>query len=78
MQVHYTGTLDDGAEFDSSRQRDPLEFVIGAKSVISGFDNAVKGLKIGESKKQDVPPQDGYGALPLSKFAIHCDNHDHR
>lgn len=57
-----------------------MEFVIGAKSVISGFDKAVKGLKIGETRKQDILPQDGYGNLlckarqSLLNFAVYL-NH---
>ena len=62
MQVHYTGILDDGTEFDSSRGKDPLEFVIGAGTVIKGFDLAVMGLRLGEHRKHAVQPADGYGA----------------
>lgn len=66
LQVHYTGTLDDGSSFDSSRQREPLEFVIGANTVIKGFDQAVKGLQVGEKRTQKVLPADGYGTAQLS------------
>ncbi|GIL92602.1 hypothetical protein Vretimale_14021 [Volvox reticuliferus] len=60
-QVHYTGTLDDGSVFDSSRGRDPLEFVIGAGKVIKGFDRAVTGLATGGTRKQRVEPAEAYG-----------------
>lgn len=59
--MHYTGTLDDGSEFDSSRGREPLEFVIGAGRVIKGFDEAVTGLKEGETRKQHIEPSSAYG-----------------
>ena len=48
VTVHYHGTLEDGSVFDSSRERDPLSFVVGSGSMIKGFDEAVKGLKIGD------------------------------
>ena len=47
VHVHYTGRLDDGSEFDSSRGRDPLTFTIGAGQVIGGFDTAVAALSDG-------------------------------
>ncbi|GLC44806.1 hypothetical protein PLESTF_001097900 [Pleodorina starrii] len=61
VHVHYTGTLDDGSTFDSSRGRDPLEFVIGAGKVIKGFDVAVTGLEVGGTRKQRIEPADAYG-----------------
>lgn len=61
VQVHYTGTLDSGEEFDSSRGRDPLEFVVGAGGVIEGFNAAVIGLAVGESKTVRIEPAQAYG-----------------
>lgn len=61
VAVHYTGTLDDGEVFDSSRQRDPLEFQVGSGQVIPGFDQAVEGLEVGESIQVRVEPEEGYG-----------------
>ncbi len=61
VAVHYTGTLDDGSQFDSSAGRDPLEFVVGSGQVISGFDQAVRGLAIGESRTVRMEPADAYG-----------------
>ncbi len=61
VEVHYTGTLDDGSEFDSSVGRSPLEFVVGSGQVIPGFDDAVRGLKVGDSRTVRIEPTDAYG-----------------
>lgn len=63
VRVHYTGTLEDGTEFDSSRGRDPLEFAMGKGQLIAGFENAVADLVIGESCKVTLPPEEAYGAV---------------
>ena len=65
MQVHYTGTLEDGSVFDSSLEREPLEFEIGGGKVIPGFDDAVMGLAEGEKRKQLVPAERAYGKYLL-------------
>jgi len=61
VAVHYTGTLADGTEFDSSRGREPLQFVVGAGQMIPGFDKAVNGMKVGEVKTVTLPPEEAYG-----------------
>ena len=61
--VHYTGTLDDGTEFDSSRDGFPLDFVVGSGQLIDGFDNAVRGLALGESVTVRLEPAEAYGEL---------------
>ncbi len=61
VKIHYTGTLDDGSEFDSSTGREPLEFSLGSGQVIAGFDNAVDGMSVGESKTVTIPPGEAYG-----------------
>src|SRR5215218_4341543 len=61
VRVHYTGTLEDGQEFDSSRGLDPLTFTIGAGSVIQGFDDAVTGMAEGDEKRVTIPAEDAYG-----------------
>ena len=61
VRIHYRGTLDDGSEFDSSAGRDPLEFTLGGGQVIPGFDNAVTGMTVGESKTVTIPPEEAYG-----------------
>ena len=61
VRIHYTGTLEDGTEFDSSAGRDPLEFALGGGQVIPGFDGAVDGMAVGESKTVTIPPEQAYG-----------------
>lgn len=61
VRVHYTGTLEDGTVFDSSEGREPLEFVVASGQVIAGFDVAVRGLAVGETRTQRIEPVDGYG-----------------
>jgi len=61
ISVHYTGTLDDGSEFDSSLGREPLEFVVGSGQVIPGFDDAVLGLEIGDTTTVRIEAEQAYG-----------------
>ena len=61
VRVHYTGKLEDGQVFDSSRGGEPLEFTVGAGEVIPGFDEAVRGMSVGETKTVEVEPEDAYG-----------------
>ncbi len=61
VQVHYTGKLDDGKVFDSSADRDPLEFKVGDHQVIKGFEEGVIGMKAGDKKEITIPPDKGYG-----------------
>jgi peptidylprolyl isomerase len=62
IRVNYVGRFENGSMFDSSEGREPLEFTVGAEQVISGFDQAVVGMKPGGSCKIVVAPEDGYGA----------------
>jgi peptidylprolyl isomerase len=59
--VHYTGKLDSGEVFDSSRERQPIEFVVGSGQLIKGFDDAVVGMKKGDRKDIHLEPADAYG-----------------
>ncbi len=69
VAVHYVGTLDDGTEFDSSRGRNtPLEFQVGAGTMIAGFDAAVHGMTIGETKSVRLAPEEAYG--PVSEELV--------
>lgn len=61
VTVHYTGKLEDGTIFDSSADRDPIEFEIGANQVIRGFESAVIGMNPGEKKTTTIPADDAYG-----------------
>ena len=62
VAVHYTGTLTDGTKFDSSHDRNQtLDFTVGAGQMIAGFDNAVKGMKVGDKKTVNLPPEEAYG-----------------
>jgi peptidylprolyl isomerase len=61
IKIHYTGTLDDGSQFDSSAGRDPLEFEVGSGMVIPGFDAGVIGMAVGEKKQIHIPAAEAYG-----------------
>ena len=61
VKVHYTGTLDDGTEFDSSYERGPLEFTVGEGKLLSGFEQAVIGMQVGQSKTVTILAEDAYG-----------------
>ncbi len=61
VSIHYTGTLDDGTQFDSSQGREPLEFEVGSGQVIPGFDKAVEGMTVGDNKSVRIEANDAYG-----------------
>ena len=61
VKVHYTGKLVNGEEFDSSIDKEPLEFTVGAGQMIKGFDDAMPGMALGEKKTINIAPEDGYG-----------------
>ena len=61
VKVHYTGTLDDGTVFDTSVEREPLEFTLGEGKVIPGFEAAVKDMEVGQSKTVTIPAEEAYG-----------------
>jgi len=68
IEVHYTGTLEDGEKFDSSRDRgETLPFTVGAGQMIKWFDAGVVDMKQGESKTMVLPAADAYGERDTSK-----------
>jgi FKBP-type peptidyl-prolyl cis-trans isomerase 2 len=62
VKVHYTGKLTDGSIFDSSANRDPMEFTLGQGQLISGFENAVRGMEEGQSTTVTIPSAEAYGS----------------
>ena len=77
VNVHYVGTFDDGAEFDSSRGRNQtLTFQVGSGQMVSGFDAALVGMEVGEKKNIHLSPAEAYGdinpdavqTVPLTAF----------
>ncbi|WP_226779081.1 FKBP-type peptidyl-prolyl cis-trans isomerase [Oceaniglobus trochenteri] len=79
IQMHYTGTLEDGTVFDSSEGRDPLQFELGSGQIIPGLDAAVTGMAEGEEKTVTIAADDAYGAhhpervqaVPREQFPDH-------
>jgi len=61
VSVNYKGTFPDGTIFDSSEGKEPLQFTLGAKQVVPGFENAIKGMKVGEKKDVVLEPKEAYG-----------------
>ena len=61
VEVHYTGWLLDGKQFDSSRGGSPFGFTLGAGQVIKGWDQGVSGMKVGGKRKLTLPPDLAYG-----------------
>ncbi|MBQ7584928.1 MAG: peptidylprolyl isomerase [Desulfovibrionaceae bacterium] len=71
--VHYTGTLNDGSIFDTSKQegREPLSFVMGQGQLLQGFEQAVLDHVAGETVKVTLPPKDAYGEYdPTQIFGV--------
>ncbi|MCK5127842.1 MAG: FKBP-type peptidyl-prolyl cis-trans isomerase [candidate division Zixibacteria bacterium] len=60
VKVHYVGSLEDGTEFDSSRGKDPLKFELGKPGIIGGFQDGVRGMKVGEVKSVTIPTEEAY------------------
>lgn len=61
VQVHYTGTLEDGTQFDTSRGKKPLEFVLGEGTMIAGFERAVHGMAETERRRVVLTAEEAYG-----------------
>ena len=64
VKIHYTGSLDDGEVFDTSRlSGEPIEFECMAGTVIKGFDDAVKDMEVGDKKHIHLEPEEAYGPI---------------
>ncbi len=61
IKVHYTGKLEDGTVFDTSKDGTPIEFTVGKGELIKGFERGVMGMKTGESKTIKINAEDAYG-----------------
>lgn len=61
VTIHYEGKLEDGTLFDSSKGKEPLEFVFGAGTIIPGLEKGLEGLEKGDTKEVTVAPKDAYG-----------------
>jgi peptidylprolyl isomerase len=61
VRIHYTCKLEDGTVADSSNDTGPIEFALGKGDVIKGLDEAVMGMKVGQSKTLNIPPDKAYG-----------------
>ncbi|MEK6923418.1 MAG: FKBP-type peptidyl-prolyl cis-trans isomerase [Nanoarchaeota archaeon] len=66
VDVHYTGSLEDGTIFDSSAGREPLKFTLGSGQVLEHFNDGIIGMKEGETKEIVIPAGEGYNAGPLA------------
>jgi peptidylprolyl isomerase len=63
IKVHYTGRLEDGRVFDSSRNREPMEITVGQHEVIPGFEQAVTGMETGQTKTVTISCDEAYGPI---------------
>jgi FKBP-type peptidyl-prolyl cis-trans isomerase SlpA len=61
VKVHYTGKLANGEVFDSSLERDPMEFQVGKGQMIPGFENGIIDMKVNEKKTLVIPSDQAYG-----------------
>ncbi|MEO1138233.1 MAG: peptidylprolyl isomerase [Pseudomonadota bacterium] len=71
VRIHYTGTLADGTQFDSSQGNEPLEFTVGSGQIIPGLDAAIPGMQVGDKKSVEVTADKAYGPLdPDARQAV--------
>lgn len=63
VKVHYTGKLEDNNIFDTSTDKEPLEFTVGEGMLIPGFENGVMGMNVGDKKTIEIDPEQAYGPL---------------
>lgn len=63
VKVHYTGKYPDGSIFDTSENREPLEFSLGQGQMIAGFEKAILGMEVGQQKTVNLSPEEAYGPV---------------
>src|SRR5690625_1569386 len=68
VKVHYTGKLNDGQVFDSSREREPIEFKVGAGQMIPGFEKGVLDMELHQKKEISIKPEEAYGEVKDELF----------
>jgi len=68
VRVHYTGRLENGEVFDSSRESQPFEFTVGRGEIIPGFEKGIIGMEVGDTRIITVSPGEAYG--PRSKELV--------
>ena len=81
VKIHYTGKLKDGEIFDTSRENQPLEFIVGNREMMPGLETRVIGMEAGGKKSIEVPPEEAYGPrkeelvveVKKSKFPNHIE-----
>jgi peptidylprolyl isomerase/FKBP-type peptidyl-prolyl cis-trans isomerase FkpA len=66
--VHYTGTLTNGTQFDSSVGKSPYTFVLGSGTVIKGWEQGLVGMKAGGKRQLTIPPSLGYGSVDKGRI----------
>lgn len=75
VKVHYTGSLQDGTVFDSSRDREAMEVTLGSGRLIGGFEDALLGMSVGDTKRLNIPSDDAYGPR-REELVIHVEKSD--
>ena len=65
VQVHYTGELENGTVFDTSRGGEPVPFSLGTGQLIEGFEEGIRGMKVGGIRRLTIPPEIGYGSQEI-------------
>lgn len=68
VKIHYTGKLPDGEIFDSSLEREPIEFKVGEGKIIPGFENGIIDMKVNEKKNIEIPSSEAYGEVQDELF----------
>ncbi len=68
VKIHYTGKLQDGQVFDSSLERDPIEFTIGGGQIIPGLEKGLIDMKVNDRKTIEIPQAEAYGDVQKELF----------